>query len=150
MIRQIPLRTATVAPSRLLFRPSSFTTTRFLTTETTTPATQRTSTPPPSPPATLQASATAAPITPPRQLSYLVERTASRNFSVYNDTRSGGSKKQTVVKKIVGDAQALRNDITSELGFTKDCVKINPVTGHIKIKGFHADKVQKWLVARGF
>lgn len=55
-----------------------------------------------------------------------------------------------MVKKIVGDVHALKNDITTELGFTKDSVKINPVTGHIKIKGFHADKVQKWLLARGF
>lgn len=39
-----------------------------------------------------------------------------------------------MVKKIVGDLHALKNDITTELGFTKDSVKINPVTGHIKIK----------------
>ncbi|ROV91892.1 hypothetical protein VMCG_09199 [Cytospora schulzeri] len=147
MLRQIPLRTATVAPSRLLFRPSSsFTTTRFLTTESTTSATQQASTPPPSSPA----SSTPAPITPPRQLTYLVERTASRNLSVYNDTRSGGSRKETVIKKIVGDIHALKNEIITELGFPKDTVKINPVTGHIKIKGFHEDKVQKWLLARGF
>ncbi|ROW08749.1 hypothetical protein VPNG_06381 [Cytospora leucostoma] len=147
MIRQIPLRmTATVAPSRLLFRPSSSffttTTTRFLTTETT----QQSSTPPPPTPA----SSTPAAPAQPRQLSYLVERTASRNLSVYNDTRSGGSKKETVIKKVVGDVHALRSEITNELGFPKDTVKINPVTGHIKIKGFHADKVSKWLLARGF
>lgn len=39
-----------------------------------------------------------------------------------------------MIKKIVGDVHALRADITNELGFTKDSVKINPVTGHIKIK----------------
>lgn len=136
MIRQIPLRTAaTVAPSRLLFRPSSSSfattvTTRFLTTETT----QQVSTPPPPSPATATPAAPAPAPAQPRQLSYLVERTASRNLSVYNDTRSGGSKKETVIKKIVGDIHALKSEITSELGFPRDTVKINPVTGHIKIK----------------
>lgn len=28
----------------------------------------------------------------------------------------------------------MKNEIITELGFTKDTVKINPVTGHIKIK----------------
>ena len=132
MLRQIPLRTAAAAPSRRLFRPSSFTATRFLTTETTASATQQTTTAPPPSPASFQAPST--PASTPRQLTYLVERTASQNLSVYNDTRAGGSKKQTVIKKIVGDVHALRNEITNELGFSKDNVKINPVTGHIKIK----------------
>lgn len=39
-----------------------------------------------------------------------------------------------MIKKIVGDVHALKSDITTELGFTKDSVKINPVTGHVKIK----------------
>ncbi|KAK2596344.1 hypothetical protein N8I77_013240 [Diaporthe amygdali] len=143
MLRQIPIRTAAAAPSRLLFRSSFLNTTRLLTTEAA--STSQSSTPPPS-----SSAAASANSTQPRQLSYLVERTPSKNLSVYNDARAGGTKKQTVVKKIVGDARALRDEIAEELKFPKDDVKINPVTGHIKIKGFHADKVQKWLEARGF
>lgn len=67
-------------------------------------------------------------------MTYLVERTPAKNLSVYNDARAGGTKKQTVVKKIVGDARALRDEIVEELQFPRDDVKINPVTGHIKIK----------------
>lgn len=55
-----------------------------------------------------------------------------------------------MVKKIVGDPRALKDELVEELRFPVDDVKINPVTNHIKIKGFHADKVQKWLEARGF
>ncbi|KAG6353379.1 hypothetical protein INS49_007459 [Diaporthe citri] len=144
MLRQIPIRTATAAPSRLLFRPSFVASARFLTTEAASTS-QTPSTPPPSSPASSTA-------TPPqrKQLTYLVERTPTKNLSVYNDARAGGTKKQTVVKKIVGDARALRDEIVEELQFPRDDVKINPVTGHVKIKGFHADKVQKWLEARGF
>lgn len=128
MLRQIPIRSATAAPSRLLFRSSFLTTTRLLTTEASS-ASRTSSTPPPS----SQASPSASP-RQPRQLTYLVERTPSKNFSVYNDARAGGTKKQTVVKKIVGDARALKDEIAEELHFPKDDVTINPVTGHIKIK----------------
>lgn len=55
-------------------------------------------------------------------------------LSVYNDARAGGTKKQTVVKKIVGDTRALRDELVEELQFPRDDVKINPVTNHIKIK----------------
>lgn len=128
MLRQIPIRTAKAAPSRLLFRPSFVATTRFLTTEATSTS-QASSAPPPSSPA----SSTATPAQP-KQLTYLVERTPSKHLSVYNDARAGGTKKQTVVKKIVGDARALRDELAEELHFPVDDVKINPVTGHIKIK----------------
>ncbi|KAI7776610.1 hypothetical protein LA080_004760 [Diaporthe eres] len=131
MLRQIPIRTATAAPSRLLFRPSSVASTRFLTTEATS-----TSQTPPTPSPSSAASSTAT--SPQRkQLTYLVERTPSKHLSVYNDARAGGTKKQTVMKKIVGDARALRDEIVEELQFPRD-------------DGFHADKVQKWLEARGF
>lgn len=130
MLRQIPIRTATAGPSRLLFRPSFVACTRLLTTEATSTS-QAASAPPPSSPA----SSTTAPRQ--KQLSYTVERTPSKNLSVYNDARAGGTKKQTVIKKIVGDSRALRDEIVEELQFPKDDVKINPVTGHIKIKVGH-------------
>lgn len=63
-----------------------------------------------------------------------MERTASNNVSTYNETRSGGTRKETVIKKIVGNVQDLKKDIVAELKFKKDDVNINPVTGHIKIK----------------
>ncbi|KAF3763252.1 hypothetical protein M406DRAFT_20426, partial [Cryphonectria parasitica EP155] len=83
-------------------------------------------------------------------LTYLVERTASKNLPVYDDVRSGGTRKQTLIKKIVGNTQDLKSDIIEELKFKKEDVKINPVTGQVVIKGFHHEKVKNWLEARGF
>lgn len=129
MLRQLPTRAATAAPSRLLFRPSFVASARFLTTESTpSPTSQASPPPPPSSPASSSSSPQK------NQLSYLVERTPSKNLSVYNDARAGGTKKQTVVKKIVGDSRALRDELVEELQFPRDDVKINPVTNHIKIK----------------
>ncbi|POS78163.1 hypothetical protein DHEL01_v203445 [Diaporthe helianthi] len=150
MLRQLPIRAATAAaPSRLLLRPSFVASARFVTTEATSPTSQVSSTPAPSPPAS---TATTTINTPPRKkkLPYIVERTWTKNLSVYNDARAGRTKKQTVVKKIVGDSRALKDDLIEEMGFPTNHVKINPVTNHIKIKGFHAHKVREWLQARGF
>lgn len=145
MIRQLPLRTAAAAPSRLLlptcaFQPSSFFTTRLVSTVTTTTSTTQ----PPSPPPSLskasksktsKPSVTKAPPAPkPRKLTYLVERTGSQSLAVYHDARSGGTRKETIIKKIVGSHKDLKKDILSELEFKKDDVSINPVTGHIMIK----------------
>lgn len=55
-------------------------------------------------------------------------------MSVYNDTRSGGTRKETTIKKIVGSAQDLKKDLMDEMKFKKDDVNVNPVTGHVKIK----------------
>lgn len=150
MIRQSPLRTAVAAPSRLLsvstsaHQPHSFflASARLVSTSTTTPSTTQASSPPPpssgAPRASINAAAQAAvsaPLAPkPRQLTYLVERTASRQLAVYEEARSGGTRKETVIRKIVGSNQDLKKDILAELKFKKDDVNINPVTGHIKIK----------------
>lgn len=136
MIRQLPLRAAAAAPSRLLaipaFRPSPFfTTARFLTTEAHT--TDQTPTAPP--PASEAVASTAAPPAPvPCRLSYLVERTVSGFLPVYNAKRSGGTRKETVIRKIAGNVQDLKKDILADFKFKKDDVNINPVTGHIRIK----------------
>lgn len=56
------------------------------------------------------------------------------NFPVYDDSKSGGTNKFTQVRKIVGKHQVLKRDLISELGYKKEYVNINPVTGHINIK----------------
>ncbi|PSR81945.1 ribosomal protein L49/IMG2, partial [Coniella lustricola] len=82
--------------------------------------------------------------------TYTVERTASKNVPVYDDKRAGGTRRLTLIKKVVGNAQDLKNDIISDLHFNKDDVSVNPVTGHVVIKGHFQHKVSKWLEARGF
>lgn len=131
MLRQISFRTALSAPRKVVAAGFSNSvlanTTRFLTTESA--ATIETINPP-----TLSAQKPATSTRAPRQLTYNVGRTASNNVSVYNDKRSGGTRKETTIKKIQGNAQDLKKDLINELQFKKDDVNVNPVTGHVKIK----------------
>lgn len=139
MLRQVSRQAAATAPRFVVpttvFRPSPLNASRYLTTESV--ATTQAS-PPPSLQAQTAKSKTTTTQVPavsaPRQLTYLVERTASNNVSVYNDTRSGGTRKETTIKKIVGNAHHLKRDLIDELKFKKDDVNVNPVTGHVKIK----------------
>ncbi|KAJ4387390.1 54S ribosomal protein img2, mitochondrial [Gnomoniopsis smithogilvyi] len=155
MLRQIPLQTAASAFRRVTpataSRPFLANTTRLLTTEsakptvTSSPTNVQTRTAKPEA-TTTQASTASA----PRQLTYLVGRTPSNNVSVYNDKRSGGTRKETTIKKIQGNAQDLKKDLINEMKFKKEDVNVNPVTGHVKIKGWHLEQVRTWLEARGF
>lgn len=105
---------------------------RLVSTETT--LSTQTSMPPPSSSQASQAPAAAPSAPKPKQLTYLVEKTPSLNLPVYNEARSGGTRKETVIRKIVGSAQNMKKEIIEELKFKKDDVNINPVTGHIRIK----------------
>lgn len=63
-----------------------------------------------------------------------MERTVSKNLPVYEDAKSGGTRKFTQIRKVVGNGQHLKRDIIQELGFKKDDVSVNPVTLHVIVK----------------
>lgn len=63
-----------------------------------------------------------------------MERTTSWNLPVYYDVRSGGTRKTTRIRKIVGNAQDLKKDLIEDFKFKKDDVSVNPVTGHVVVK----------------
>lgn len=135
MPRLTVLPTAITAPSRVLgafpHRRSFLNTTRSLTTESTGTKT-------PAPPEATRDDTTPVPNrvarVRPRQLTYLVGRTATKNICVYNDVKSGGTRKFTIIRKIEGNAQDLKQDLINELRFKKDDVNVNPVTGNVHIK----------------
>ncbi len=52
---------------------------------------------------------------------------------MYQDTKRGGNKKLTVLKKIEGDARRLKEDLRAELRLEDGQIKINHVTRHIEI-----------------
>ncbi|KAK2056054.1 hypothetical protein LY76DRAFT_595504 [Colletotrichum caudatum] len=90
---------------------------------------------------TTTATTTQAPAARP----YLVGLTAGNQYPVYGRTKAAGSSKFTVVKKVEGNRKAFARDLAREAGFPADEVKLNPVTGHVQIKGFHVEKVKAWL-----
>ncbi|KAJ0160927.1 hypothetical protein CTA2_7068 [Colletotrichum tanaceti] len=93
-------------------------------------------------------SASTTPAGPPAAAAarpYVIGLTAGNQFPVYPSTKAAGSSKFTVVKKIEGNKKAFAQDLAREAGFPAEEVKLNPVTGHVQIKGFHVDKVKQWL-----
>ncbi|GKT50636.1 54S ribosomal protein img2, mitochondrial [Colletotrichum spaethianum] len=89
------------------------------------------------------ADATSSTSTTPRP--YVIGLTAGNQYPVYARTKAAGSSKFTIVKKIEGNKKAFAQDLAREAGFPSEEVKLNPVTGHVQVKGFHVDKVKEWL-----
>ncbi|KAJ9144631.1 hypothetical protein NKR23_g5847 [Pleurostoma richardsiae] len=138
MSRRLPsLRAA--ALSSLLSSSSTARTTPFFRALTTATTASSSSQAPP---------ATASPARKPRP--FIVARTPSNNLAVYQDARSGGTNKFTLIRKVGGDARALRQALLEELPFADGDVRLNPVTGHISVKGWHHKTIVNWLTAQGF
>lgn len=68
---------------------------------------------------------------PPR---YLVSRSTNKNLPVYTDFKRGGNLHLTTVRKVSGDATALRDELRVLLNKKNEDVKINSVTGHVIVK----------------
>ncbi|KAJ9158009.1 hypothetical protein NKR19_g3749 [Coniochaeta hoffmannii] len=149
MLRQTFLRRA--APMRLLNLQTSpaFSVPlcrRLTTSPSSSPDSSSSSTSPP------PLSATPTPETAPASSRppYLVSRTPSLNLPVYTETKRGGNKKLTVLKKIEGDARALKEALRAELKLEDGQIRINHVTGHIEIAGFRKEDVASFLAKQGF
>lgn len=85
---------------------------------------------------------------PPR---YFISRTANNNLPVYTDFKNGRTQLLTIIRRVQGDAYALKNDILSLFpDAPKDYVKVNPVNNHVVIKGLHMDDIKQWLAQKGF
>ncbi|KAL2875044.1 54S ribosomal protein img2, mitochondrial [Colletotrichum sp. CLE4] len=86
--------------------------------------------------------------TPPKTTArpYVISLTPSNQFPVYARTKAAGSSKFTIVKKIEGNKKAFAQDLAREAGFAEEEVKLNPITGHVQVKGFHVEKVKEWLI----
>ncbi|OIW26597.1 hypothetical protein CONLIGDRAFT_716855 [Coniochaeta ligniaria NRRL 30616] len=150
MLRQTLLRRA-AAPSRFLnLQTPSVLSSLPLCRRITTSSDSSRPTPPPSSPADLPAFTSTPDSNPAARPPYLVSRTPSLFLPVYQDTKRGGNKKLTVLKKIEGDARALKEALKAELKLEDGQIKINHVTGHIEIVGFRKDEVVSYLTKQGF
>jgi hypothetical protein len=76
----------------------------------------------------------------PKEQRYAVTRTGFRNLPVYLQTSGGGTHLSTVIRRVEGDSQALRDDIIADktllatLSVDPSDVKVNPVTRHVVVK----------------
>jgi large subunit ribosomal protein L49 len=87
-----------------------------------------------------------------QKLPYHVSRTPTNNLPIYSDIKAGKTLKLTRIRKITGDVQALKNEIIQALKLDpeREKAEVNPLTGHIVIKGRHTRSLQKFLTEKGF
>ncbi|KAJ1830386.1 mitochondrial 54S ribosomal protein img2 [Coemansia sp. RSA 2711] len=99
---------------------------------------------------TFAASEPAAALTASKSVEYpyFICRTRFQSLPVYTDYRNGRTLKQTVVRRIDGDIDALRTDIAAALNL--DTVATRGVSRQLVIKGDHALEVRRWLTEKGF
>jgi large subunit ribosomal protein L49 len=55
----------------------------------------------------------------------------------------------TTIRKITGDASALRDELRVYLNKKEGEVSINSVTGHVVVKGHHTAPIKTFLEQRG-
>lgn len=84
------------------------------------------------------------------QLPYFVHRTSTNNLPVYPEAKRGGTLKQTLIRKVEGDANALRKDLIKHLNLEPEWVTVNGLTNHVIIKGWKKDNVEKLLKELNF
>ena len=86
------------------------------------------------------------PLLPPGEpLPFRVHRSSMGNLPVYSDTRSGGSKVVTVLRKYGGDVEALSRTVA------KLCKsEVQQFHGRIEVKGKHTRTLKAWLADLGF
>lgn len=91
---------------------------------------------------------------PPTQcapnLPYFVARTTNNELPVYLLRKRGGNLKLTLVRKVDGRPEALRDELTQSLGLQADQAVVNPVTKHVLLKGHQKMAVVKFLRERMF
>jgi large subunit ribosomal protein L49 len=121
------------------------------TSSTSSPTTDSASPPPHSTQSQYSETGTAPTPSPPRlQLSYHVSRSHTNNLPIYRDFKGHGSLKLTLIRKISGDANALKKDLIEYLRIDPKHAAVVQPANHIKIKGQYTGSVQKFLLEKGF
>ncbi len=73
---------------------------------------------------------------------------------MYHDVKRGGNLKLTLVRKVDGKVEALRDELRTTLGTSvgldQDRVVVNGVTRQVVIKGHYKMEVERFLRERRF
>ncbi|RAR07227.1 structural constituent of ribosome [Stemphylium lycopersici] len=81
---------------------------------------------------------------------YHVSRSATNNLPIYTDYKRGGNLHQTTIRRITGDASALRDELRVFLNRKNEDVKVNSLTNQVVIKGHFKGEIDAFLKERGF
>ncbi|KAJ1643024.1 mitochondrial large ribosomal subunit [Coemansia asiatica] len=80
---------------------------------------------------------------------YFVRRTRFQSLPVYRDIKNGNTRKLTVIRRIEGDLEALRSDLTQTFGPDTQ-ITVKKLSQQLVIKGDCKRSVQEWLTKKGF
>lgn len=83
----------------------------------------------------------------PPGLPFFVSRTPTQGIPVYSDYRNGRSRVLTIVRKISGDAEALREELSRVLGGS---VRVDVRVGRVEVSGNRVPEIKSWLAGLGF
>ncbi|KAI8606493.1 mitochondrial large subunit ribosomal protein-domain-containing protein [Dissophora ornata] len=122
--------------------PAAASSTTTTTTSTAAAATSPTEAAAPKAPKTAKAAKPSLPRT------YFVERTNSGQLPVYSEFRNAGTRSLTIIRKIQGNATALKTDLL--ITYPGAEVRVNERCNQVILKGMVMDDVRQWLTAKGF
>ncbi|KAJ2832784.1 mitochondrial 54S ribosomal protein img2 [Coemansia furcata] len=99
---------------------------------------------------TLATADTAAATSGPQLVTYpyFVHRTRFQSLPVYTDIKNGKTRKQTTVRRIEGDLEALRADMAKAL--SDSSIQIKKASQQLVIKGDRSGEIRTWLTRSGF
>ena len=81
-----------------------------------------------------------------QHLPFQVFRTHLGNLPVYTEFRNNRSKKVTVLRKVIGDTEELKQELAKVVSNSPISEKV----GRLEIKGLHSQVVKLWLRRLGF
>ncbi|PIA16568.1 hypothetical protein COEREDRAFT_81224 [Coemansia reversa NRRL 1564] len=79
---------------------------------------------------------------------YYVRRTRFQSLPVYTEVRNGRTRKLTILRRIDGDLDALRTEISKALD--EESVMVKAISRQLVIKGDRSTELRKWLTEKGF
>lgn len=79
---------------------------------------------------------------------WAVVRSPSGQLPVYRDIRNHNTRELTVIRKVLGDLEALRASIVRD--FDVDAKHVFVKAGRVEVKGRHKAEISKWLESKGF
>ena len=86
-----------------------------------------------------------------QQLPYFISRTSNKGLPVYTEFKNGGTQHLTIIRRIEGDAEALKNEVLELFPEApKNFARVNPVNNQVILKGIHMNEIKQWLVEKGF
>ncbi|KAG0283332.1 hypothetical protein BGZ96_012296 [Linnemannia gamsii] len=80
--------------------------------------------------------------------TYFVERTKAGQLPVYSEFKNAGTRPLTIIRKIQGNATALKTDLL--VTYPGAEVRVNERSNQVILKGLVMNDVRQWLTVKGF